>query len=363
MDIEKPIHHVPIPGEPRDECGVFGIFGHPQAARLTYFGIYALQHRGQESCGIAVSNGSRMLDSRSMGLVPEVFDESILDSLNGHLAVGHVRYSTTGSSLFSNAQPFVARFTGDDISIAHNGNLVNAKSMRQELEGSGSIFRSTMDTEIIAHLMARYRENGFRDAVTKALARVRGAYSLVLSSRDTLAGARDPGGFRPLCLGRLNDSYVLASETCALDLIDASYVRDVEPGEVVFIDENGIESVKPFTGQRHSFCIFEFIYFARPDSSIFGENVYMVRKRLGREMAGEYPLTADLVMPIPDSGNYAALGYAEAACLPLEMGVIRNHYVGRTFIQPTQVMRDFSAKVKLNPVKDILRGRNIIIFC
>ncbi len=346
---------------PRDKCGVFGVYGHSHASRLAYFGLYALQHRGQESCGITVSDGEVTRHHKGMGLVPEVFDEDSLERLTGHLAVGHVRYSTTGATLLANAQPFLVYYGGEHYSIAHNGNLVNALELRTGLEAQGAIFQSTMDTETIVHLMARHMKGGFEHAVVSALRKVEGAYSLVIGSKKTLVGARDPHGFRPLCLGRLNSSFVLASETCALDLIDAKYVRDVEPGEIVFIDEKGLRSVKPFPETRPGFCIFEFIYFARPDSNIFGRNVYMVRKRLGQIMAREFGMECDLVMPIPDSGSYAAIGYAQAAGMPLEMGVIRNHYVGRTFIQPTQVMRDFAVKVKLNPVKEILAGNRIVV--
>lgn len=345
----------------REECGIFGIHGHPEAAKLTYFGLYALQHRGQESAGISVSDGCQVRDYKHMGLVSEVFKEEILKQLKGHLAIGHVRYSTTGSSLIANAQPFVVMHGGEYYAIAHNGNLVNAWNLRNELERRGSIFQSTMDTEVIVHLMAMNLGYGFEEALVKALGRVRGAYSIVMCSRNKLIGARDPKGFRPLCIGRLNDSYVLASETCALDLIEAAYVRDVEPGEIVVIDEHGLRSMKPFPVSRPAYCIFEFIYFARPDSSIFGQNVYLFRKRLGRLMAGENALTADITMPFPDSGNYAALGFAEASNIPLEMGIIRNHYVGRTFIQPTQAMRDFGVRIKLNPVRELLNGKRVII--
>jgi amidophosphoribosyltransferase len=345
----------------REECGIFGIYGHPDAAKLTYFGLYALQHRGQESAGIVVSDGTHVHEYKHMGLVCEVFQENTLKALTGHLGIGHVRYSTTGSSLLANAQPFLVHHDREYYAVAHNGNLVNAARLRRDLEGEGSIFQSTMDTEIIVHLLARRLRDGFEEALVGALRAVRGAYSVVLCTRSALIGARDPHGFRPLCLGELNGSYVLASETCALDLIEATYVRDVEPGEIVIIDHNGLRSLRPYARVRPSYCIFEFIYFARPDSNIFGQNVYLCRKRLGRLMARENPLSGDLVMPFPDSGNYAALGFAEAAGLPLEMGVIRNHYVGRTFIQPSQAMRDFGVRVKLNPVRELLQGKCVIL--
>ncbi len=349
------------PGK-REECGIFGVFGHPDAAKLTYFGLYALQHRGQESAGIAVSDGCEMSEHKHMGLVSEGFREETLRALKGDLAVGHVRYSTTGSSLLANAQPFVVSHGGEYYAVAHNGNLVNAVELRRDLESRGAIFRSTMDTEVVMHLLARNLRLGLEEALVETLRRVQGAYSLVLATRDKLMGIRDPRGFRPLCLGRLNGSHVLASETCALDLIEATYVRDVEPGEVLIIDKNGMSSLYPSPEVRPAHCIFEFIYFARPDSSIFNQNVYLWRKRLGHLLAREYgSLGGDLVMPFPDSGNYAALGFAEASRVPFEMGVIRNHYVGRTFIQPSQAMRDFGVRVKLNPVRDLLQGKKVVL--
>ena len=297
-----------------------------------------------------------------MGLVSEIFSEDILASLEGHLGIGHVRYSTTGSSVLVNAQPFCITHSGCSLAIAHNGNLVNAHNLRCELEQRGSIFQTTMDSEVIVHLIARKLVRGLEEALIDALSEVKGAFSLVLGTENQIIGARDPYGFRPMCLGLLDDNaYVIASETCALDLIGARYLRDVEPGEVVFIDENGLRSRHLTVPSRTAFCIFEFIYFARPDSNIYGQNVYMARKRQGHEMAREYQVAADIVMPFPDSGNYAALGFAEASGIPLEMGVIRNHYVGRTFIEPTQAMRDFHVKVKLNPVRPLLRNRKLVI--
>jgi amidophosphoribosyltransferase len=351
------------PYEPRrrEECGIFGVYGNPDAAKLTYFGLYALQHRGQESAGIAVSNGCRMQEYKHMGLVHEVFREDTLKALQGYIAIGHVRYSTTGSSLIANAQPFVVLHGSEYYATAHNGNLVNAPLLRRRLEAEGTIFQSSTDTEVIVHLLARNLRKGLEHALVEALGQVRGAYSIVMSTKDKLIGARDPRGFRPLCLGMLDDTYVLASETCALDLIEAKYIRDVEPGEIVIIDKNGLRSLRPFPEKHPSYCIFEFIYFARPDSNIFGRNVYGFRKRLGHLLARRNPIEADLVMPFPDSGNYAALGFAEASKIPLEMGVIRNHYVGRTFIQPSQAMRDFAVRVKLNPVREILQDKRVVL--
>jgi amidophosphoribosyltransferase len=363
---------IAVPGDPdiftpfipskREECGIFGIFGHEDSAKMAYFGLYALQHRGQESAGIAVGDGSLITTSKSMGLVHDIFSEEILKSLKGHLAIGHVRYSTTGSSLLANAQPFVVFHGNNYYAIGHNGNLVNAIELRCELERQGAIFRSTMDTEIFMHLLARNLVYGLEEALVEALYRVKGAYSLVMCTKDTLIGVRDPNGFRPLCLGKLNGSYVLASETCAFDLIEATYIRDIAPGEIIIIDKNGLRSLFPFPKQRCSQCIFEFIYFARPDSNIFNQNVYLFRKRLGNLLAKENPsVSADLLMPFPDSGNYAALGLAQATNIPLEMGVIRNHYVGRTFIQPSQAMRDFGVRVKLNPVRELLNGKRVLL--
>ncbi len=350
--------------KPREHCGVFGIYGHPDAARLTYFGLYALQHRGQESCGIVTGDGTHVRQYRGLGLVAEVFNDEVLRQLPGHLAIGHVRYSTTGSTMLINAQPFVVQHGGQTIAIGHNGNLTNAREIRCRLEEEGSIFQSTMDTEVIVHLMARHRRGNlidFMDSLAAALSEVKGSYSLVISTADQVIAARDPHGFRPLCLGQLNGSWVVASESCALDLVQADYWREVEPGEIVVLDEGGLHSVKPLAPAPPRFCIFEYIYFARPDSRIFGQSVYLVRKRLGAALAREHPLKADLVMPFPDSGTYAALGYASATGIPFEMAVIRNHYVGRTFIQPSQTMRDFSVRVKLNPVKEILKGQRVVV--
>lgn len=349
------------PDGPKESCGVFGVYGHEDAAKLTYFGLYALQHRGQESAGIVASDGKIVNEYKGMGLVPDVFTEDTLEKMPGRLAIGHVRYSTTGSSLLLNAQPFTVRHAGMTISVGHNGNLINAHTLRHRLEQEGSIFQASSDTEIIVHLIAKNLWLGFEDAVVKALGMVKGAYSLIMMTEDTLIAARDPKGFRPMCLGKLNGGYVIASETCALDLIEAEYIRDVEPGEILFINKDGLKSVKPWPNNRTAFCIFEYIYFARPDSNIFGNNVYEIRKRQGAELAKEFPIEADVYMPFPDSGNYAALGYTEALGVPLDLGMIRNHYVGRTFIQPSQSMRDFGVRVKLNPVRELLKGKRVVV--
>ncbi|MGV8081808.1 MAG: amidophosphoribosyltransferase [Syntrophales bacterium] len=348
-------------GKPREECGVFAVYGNSDAARVTYFGLFALQHRGQESAGIKVADGCRVWGHKGMGLVSEVFPERILASLTGSMAIGHVRYSTTGSSVLSNAQPFLVHHGEEYYAIGHNGNLTNAQAVRRELEARGSIFQSTMDTEVIVHLMARHLQDGIESALTHALSRVEGAYSLVMLTRNLVIAARDPRGFRPLCLGRLGDGWVVASESCAFDLVGAQYERDIRPGEIVIIDEHGPRSIEPFPPVRQTRCIFELIYFARPDSQVFGQNVYLCRKRLGRQMAREYRPDVDFVMPFPDSGNYAALGYAEGSGVPFEMAMIRNHYVGRTFIQPTQTIRDFGVRVKLNPVRPLIAGRRVLI--
>lgn len=348
---------------PRESCGVFGIHRHPEAARLTFFGLYALQHRGQESAGIAVVRDRRIDCHKGMGLVPEVFDDRILESLTCDCsAIGHVRYSTTGGSVPVNAQPFVVNHRGKSYGVAHNGNLVNAHILKQELEEEGSIFQTTMDSEVFLHLFVKSLKHGFEQALINTVTRLQGAYSfVVLTSRGEVVGIKDPNGFRPLCLGKLHGHYVLASESCALDLVGADLVREIDPGEIVIINDEGIRSIFPHEPVKQTFCIFEYIYFARPDSTIYGKNVYLTRKAHGRQLAREAPVDADLVMPFPDSGNYAALGYAEESGIPFDLGMIRNHYVGRTFIQPTQTMRDFGVRMKLNPVKELLAGKDIII--
>jgi len=355
---EEPLNET---GRPREECGVFAIYGHEEAARVAFFGLFALQHRGQESAGIVSSDGCQVMEHKGMGLASNVFNEPTLQKLAGSLAIGHVRYSTTGSSTISNAQPFLVHVGEEYYALAHNGNIVNAQQLRTDLESSGSIFQSTMDSEVIIHLMAPHLKKGLEEALSIALKKVEGAYSLVMLTRDKIIAARDPRGFRPLALGKLNGGWVVASETCAFDLVGAEYIRDVEPGEIIIIDAKGYKSLKPFPAMKHCHCIFELIYFSRPDSQIFGQNVYLCRKRLGQELAREYCPDVDIVMPFPDSGNYAALGYAEESGVPFEMGMIRNHYVGRTFIQPTQPMRDFAVRVKLNPVRPLLEGKKVMI--
>ncbi|MFC1825928.1 amidophosphoribosyltransferase [Thermodesulfobacteriota bacterium] len=348
--------------KPRESCGVFGIYGHPEGAKLSYFGLYALQHRGQESAGIVVARDNSIIEHKGMGLVPDVFDVNHLEHLEGGSAIGHVRYSTTGSSILTNAQPFVIRHRKRSYAIAHNGNLVNAHTLKRELEETGSIFQTTMDSEIFLHYFVKSLKAGFEGALVETVSRIKGAYSFVmLTSKGEVIGIKDPNGFRPLCLGKLNGHYILASETCALDLVQADFVRELDPGEIVIINENGVKSIQTQAADNRSFCIFEFIYFARPDSTIYGQNVYQTRKAHGRRLAQESPAEADLVMPFPDSGTYAALGYSEAVGIPFEIGMIRNHYVGRTFIQPTQSMRDYGVRVKLNPIKDLLKGKDIII--
>jgi amidophosphoribosyltransferase len=353
----------PIEPRPKEACGIFGIHRHPEAARLAYFGLYALQHRGQESAGIAVVRDEHIDFHKGMGLVHDVFDDEILDRLACDCsAIGHVRYSTTGDSVITNAQPFVVNHRGRSYGVAHNGNLVNAHTLKQELEEDGSIFQTTMDSEVFLHLFVKSLRHGFEQALVNSVTRLQGAYSfVVLTSRGEVVGIKDPNGFRPLCLGKLHGHYVLASETCALDLLEAEFVRELEPGEIVIIDDSGVRSLFPHENTSRTFCIFEYIYFARPDSTIYGKNVYLTRKAHGRQLAKEAPVDADLVMPFPDSGNYAALGYAEQSGISFDLGMIRNHYVGRTFIQPTQNMRDFGVRMKLNPVKELLAGKDIII--
>ncbi|MBI3015560.1 MAG: amidophosphoribosyltransferase [Candidatus Tectomicrobia bacterium] len=345
----------------KDACGVFGIYGHPEAAKITYLGLHALQHRGQESSGIVTSDQERLYVEIGMGLVADVFSGEVLRRLPGDMAIGHNRYSTTGASHIKNAQPFVAEYMRGGLAIAHNGNLVNATSLRAELEENGSIFRSTNDTEVIAHLIAVSHRKPFLDRVVEALTRVRGAYSLLLMTEKELIAARDPYGFRPLCLGALGEAHVVASETCALDLIEASHVRDVEPGEILIINGEGVTSMKPFKPVFPHQCIFEFVYFARPDSTIFGENVYLVRQALGRQLAREAPVDADIVVPVPDSGVPAAMGFSKQSGIPFELGLIRNHYVGRTFIEPQQSIRHFGVKIKLNTVRRLVEGKRVIV--
>ncbi|MFC1510483.1 amidophosphoribosyltransferase [Candidatus Omnitrophota bacterium] len=350
-------------------CGIIGISGHENAAELTFLGLYALQHRGEEAAGIASFDGKEIYLKKAPGLVDDAFDEKTIHELKGRTAIGHCRYSTTGSSNFKNIQPFLVVHKGRPVAIAHNGNLTNTQELYERLEEEGSIFQTTMDSEVIIHLFARAKNGNLQEAFIKVLTQLEGAFSLIFLVEDTIVGARDCQGFRPLCLGKIDGKYVLASESCALDLMQAEFVREIEPGEIVFIKEDKIESIFMPEAQKArdeksnttSQCIFENIYFARPDSDIFGDNIYQVRKRLGAQLAKEFPHDADFVMSIPDSGNYAALGYAQELGLPFEIGIIRNHYIGRTFIQPTQFLRDFRVRVKLNPIHTVLKGKKIII--
>jgi amidophosphoribosyltransferase len=345
----------------REECGVFGIFGHAEAANLTYLGLYALQHRGQESAGIAASDGSQIRHRKAMGYVNEAFDAQSLSGLSGSMAIGHVRYSTAGESKLSNAQPIVVDSVHGPFAIGHNGNLVNAGELRDELVRQGAIFQTNSDTEVVVHLFARSRADNGEAAIVEAISQVRGAFSFIILTKDRVIGVRDPNGFRPLALGKLGDAWVMCSETCAMDLIGATYVRDVEPGEIVIAGSSGLKSIKPFASAPSAQCVFEHVYFARPDSYVFGESVNEVRTDFGRRLARESPVQADVVVPIPDSGVCAALGFAEESRLPMRMGLIRNHYVGRTFIEPQQSIRHFGVKVKLNPVRSIIEGQRVVL--
>ncbi len=345
---------------PRDECGVFAVYGHPNAALLTYYGLFALQHRGQESAGIVTANGpdSGFKRHADMGLVSQVFSAPVLEQLTGDRAIGHVRYSTTGSSNLANAQPLMVNCSRGQLAIGHNGNLTNASLLRDELEQRGSIFQTTVDSEIIVHLLAQPSHQG---GILSALRQVEGAFSLVLMDERGIVGVRDPFGFRPLALGKLEGAWVLSSETCALDLIHAEFVREIEPGEVIIIDENGPRSEFPFPKTKRAFCIFEFVYFARPDSVLENVNVHRARVEMGRELARLHPVEADVVVPVPDSGNYAALGFAEELGISYNHAFVRNHYIGRTFLQPTQLIRDFNVRVKLNLIKDAVRGKRVVV--
>ena len=347
---------------PKHYCGVFGIYGHPNAAELTYYGLYALQHRGQESAGIVASDGCQFRECKGMGLVPQIFTGNALHDLVGSVAVGHTRYSTTGSSHIRNAQPLTGVCQRGQIAVAHNGNLTNAAQLREELEGKGVMFQTTVDSEVILLLLAQPTIGGSDNNLIQSMRKLEGAFSLVIMTERELIGVRDPHGFRPLCIGKLGDGYVLSSETCALDLIHAKFVRDVEPGEIVIIDKNGLRSIQAFPEQqRRAFCIFEYVYFARPDSNIANRNVYKTRVEMGRELAREHPIEADLVIPVPDSGNCAALGYSLESGIKYEMAFVRNHYVGRSFLQPTQLIRDFNVRVKLNLIGDLVKDKRVII--
>ncbi len=346
--------------KPRHECGVFAVFGHPDAAVLTYYGLFALQHRGQESAGIVTANGpdSAFNVHKDMGLVSQVFSPGDLKRLKGNRAIGHVRYSTTGSSNLKNAQPLVVDCARGQLAIGHNGNLINAAILRDELEQRGSIFQTTVDSEIILHLLAQPTGTS---GVLAALRKVQGAFSLVLMSEREIIGVRDPFGFRPLALGKLDGAYILSSETCAFDLIHAEFIREIEPGEVVIINEDGISSEHPFNETKKAFCMFEYVYFARPDSIIGDISIHRVRTQMGRELARLHPVEADLVVPVPDSGNYAALGFSQELGIPYEHAFVRNHYIGRTFLQPTQLIRDFNVRVKLNLIKEAVAGKRVVV--
>ena len=348
----------------RDKCGVFGVYGHPESANITYLGLHALQHRGQESAGIVTSDGDQLFAHRAMGLVHDAFSQEHLAKLPGRVAIGHVRYSTAGDSHIRNAQPLAVDYARGSLAVCHNGNLTNAEELRAELEARGSIFQSTSDTEVLVHLVAISTQVAIEDRVADALTRVKGAYSLLFLTEDTIVAVRDPRGIRPLCLGILpssKDAHVVASEPTAFDLIGAEFVRDVEPGEMIIIDASGMRSRRLEEKAQAQMCVFEYVYFARPDSKLNGQSVYEVRKALGRTLAKEHPTTADVVIPVPDSGVPSAIGYAAALGIPFEMGLIRSHYVGRTFIEPQQSIRHFGVRLKLNPVEPILRGKRVVV--
>lgn len=361
----RPEPHHPFRADDGDrlheECGVFGVLGHPEAAKLTYLGLYALQHRGQEGAGIVSSNSGQLIAHRGCGLVADVFKPHKLAPLKGDLAIGHVRYSTFGTSVLKNVQPLTADYARGSIALAHNGNLVNADRLREELEQEGAIFHSSTDSEVIIQLVARSKRALFHESIIDALRRVVGAFTVLATNGEEIVAVRDPYGFRPLWLGKLGDSHIFASESCALDIIDAEWVREINPGEMVVATREGLTSYMPFEPVAPKPCIFEYVYVARPDSTIFGQDVDEVRKRLGRNLAKLAPVEADLVMAVPDSSNQAALGYSHESGIPFEMGFIRNHYVGRTFIEPDQTIRDFGVKIKLNPARSVINGKRIVL--
>ncbi|PCJ63310.1 MAG: amidophosphoribosyltransferase [Planctomycetota bacterium] len=347
---------------PKDSCGLFGVFGNSESADLTFLGLYSLQHRGEEAAGIITSNGRNLLSKVGTGLVSEVFSGPVLQEIKGDMAIGHVRYSTTGSSNANNCQPMKVSIKRREVSIAHNGNITNAPSLRKCLDDQGAIFQTSMDTELLIHLLARSDCEDFTDALCESVIKLKGAFCLLVMTVDKIYAIRDPSGFRPFSLGKLWGSLVLSSETCAMDLIEAEYTRDIQPGEVLEISKDGMKSFFPFKkDHKVAHCIFEQIYFAKPDSNVFGFNVYETRKKLGHQLAKESPLEADMIIPMPDSGNYAALGFAEESGIQFELGMIRNHYIGRTFIEPSQVMREFGVKVKHNPVKDLVKGKRVVV--
>lgn len=346
----------------KEECGVFGIYNNSEAANLTYLGLYSLQHRGQESAGIVTADGYRLHAYRQKGLVTEVFTEKIIQNrLPGKNAIGHVRYSTTGSNHSKNTQPLLVTYSKGELAVAHNGNLTNARTLRLELENEGAIFQSTTDTEVIVHLIARSQEEKLVKRIIYALSRCNGAYSLLFLTPEMMIAARDPKGFRPLVLGKIGNSYTVSSETCAFELIGADYIREIEPGEIVVINDRGVESYKPFPEVKKAACVFEYIYFSRPDSFLGNRNVYQVRKELGRQLAKEHPADADIVVAVPDSGAPAALGFSEELGIPTDMGLLRSHYIGRTFIEPQQSIRNFGVKLKLHAIKDVLEDKRVVI--
>ncbi|MCH7566475.1 MAG: amidophosphoribosyltransferase [Nitrospirae bacterium] len=350
------------PDKFHDECAVFGICGHREAANLTYLGLYALQHRGQEGSGIVSSNGEDFFHEKGMGLVADIYTKPVLKRLPGQMAIGHNRYSTAGGSSLKNVQPLIVNFAFGNLALAHNGNLINASMLRSELEAYGAIFQSSADSEVIIHLIAHSRAETLLARVIDALSQVRGAFSVAILTDDSLIAARDPYGFRPLSLGHLKDSWIVASETCAFDLIGAEYVREIKPGELVVLNSEGVTSYSPFAKTRSAMCVFEYVYFSRPDSKIFGgKAVYLTRKELGRQLAREAWVDADIVIPVPDSGVPAAMGYAEGSGIPFETGLIRNHYVGRTFIEPEQSIRHFGVKIKLNAIPEVLEGKRVVV--
>jgi amidophosphoribosyltransferase len=345
-----------------EECGVFGVYGHPEAANLTYLGLYALQHRGQEGAGICSADGKSLFIEKNMGLVADIFSEKKLKKLPGHAAIGHNRYSTTGSSSLKNVQPLIANHARGSIAIAHNGNLINSDQIRATLEAEGALFHSSSDSEVILHLIARSKKSDKHERIIDALKDVRGAFSLLFATEDEIIAVRDPYGVRPLALGELDGAYVLSSETCAFDLINAKYIRDVEPGEMIIINKKGMQSIAALKSSCLAHCVFEFIYFSRPDSYIFNHTcVNTIRKSFGRQLAKDSPVDADLVIPVPDSGVPAAIGYAAESGIPFDFGLIRNHYVGRTFIEPRQSIRHFGVKIKLNPIRDLLSGKRVVV--
>jgi amidophosphoribosyltransferase len=345
----------------KHHCGIYGVYQCEHASQLTFTGLYALQHRGQESAGIVSFNGHSHFIHRGMGLVNEIFNESMLSRLEGDIAIGHNRYSTTGSPRLINAQPLLINYKDGQLAIAHNGNLVNSQALRAELEERGSIFQSTMDTEVIVHLIATSREKTLLDRIIDALSRVEGAYSLLILSGDELFAIKDPHGWRPLSIARLNDGHIVSSETCGFDIIGAEYIREVEPGEIIHFTPRGFESHQPFPKDRRAHCVFEFVYFSRPDSVIFGKSADLARRRYGRQLAIEHPVEADRVISVPDSSNSAAIGFAQESGIPLDIGLIRNHYIGRTFIHPFQQVRDLSVKIKFNPVKGVLKNKRVVL--